>query len=167
MRTGHPRKKKSEINTSDQWAFLRKNKEPWAQLYESAPMERIKLVKAGAPAILVTYLVDDMAITKELLYKTIGLPRATIDRKVRVGARLTPNESERIIGIAQLVGQVEQMIAESGDHNKFDAGKWVAAWLATPLPALGGRCPGTLMDTAEGRALVADLVSRMQSGAYS
>ena len=77
------------------------------------------------------------------------------------------DESDRILGIARLVAQVDAMMRESGKLEGFDAAKWVAAWLDRPQSALGGRRPAELMDTAEGRDLVTDLVARIQSGAYS
>ena len=42
-----------------------------------------------------------------------------------------------------------------------------SSWLQRPHSALGGQPPGELMDTADGRALVAGLVAQMQSGAYA
>jgi uncharacterized protein (DUF2384 family) len=81
-------------------------------------------------------------------------------------ARFEDNRS-RLLGIARLVGQVHQMVVESGDPEGFDAAAWVAQWLETPLPALDGEKPATFMDTADGQALVATLVARMQTGAYS
>lgn len=142
-------------------------RKPLAKLYSAEPIVRIEMVKEGAPAKLVTLLVADMAITKDRLYRIAGVARATMDRKVRAGIRLNQDESERMIGIARLVGQAEQIVSESGDPKRFDAGKWVAAWLDRPFPALGGRRPATLMDTAEGRDLVSDLLAQMQSGAYA
>ncbi|MCV2357037.1 MbcA/ParS/Xre antitoxin family protein [Paucibacter sp. B2R-40] len=77
------------------------------------------------------------------------------------------NDSVRLVGKARLVGQVQQMVAESGDQEGFDAAAWVEQWLESPLPALGGRKPATFMDTTDGQALVATLLARMQTGAYS
>lgn len=149
------------------WAALMSGHTLLAKLYSFEPMERIEMVKEGAPAELVTFLVDDMAITKDRLYRIAGVARATMDRKVRAGVRLNQDETERMIGIARLVGQAEQLVSESGDLKSFDAGKWVADWLDRPLPALGGMRPATLMDTAEGRELVSNLLAQMQSGAYA
>lgn len=84
--------------------------------------------------------------------------------------RLAPEAAERTLGFARLVGQVEQIVCESGDPDAapdFDAAGWVADFLARPHPALGGRRPGDLMDTADGRGVVGDLVAQMQSGAYA
>ncbi|MGI9090017.1 MAG: antitoxin Xre-like helix-turn-helix domain-containing protein [Gemmatimonadaceae bacterium] len=149
------------------WEVLLNHADPLAELYADGPMERIQLVKEGAPAELVTVIADSMGMPKEQLYKTVGVKRATVDRKLRNHTRLSANESERFVGIAQLVGQVELIVRESGATDGFNAARWVAGWLKRPLPALGGEPPATFMDTAEGRGLVADLVAQMQTGAYA
>ena len=69
--------------------------------------------------------------------------------------------------MASLIAQVQTMIEESGNPRGFDAAKWVARWTGRPLPALGGKKPVDLMGTPDGRALVHNIVARMQSGAYS
>jgi len=68
---------------------------------------------------------------------------------------------------ADLVHQVEKMIAESGEPEGFDAGQWLAAWMERSVPALGGKRPNEYMATAEGRALISQLLAMMQSGAYA
>ena len=44
---------------------------------------------------------------------------------------------------------------------------WLSGWLRTPVPALGGTRPIDLIDTMEGQALVSQVLTRMQSGAYA
>lgn len=136
-------------------------------LYAMSPMLRVDMVKQGVPPEALSVLARDMGISKEHLYATLGVPRATMERKLRQRRLLSPDESERVVGIARLVGQVEQMVHDCGDFEDFDAARWVAAWLDRPLPALAGSRPGALMDTAEGREIVANLVAQMQSGAYA
>jgi putative toxin-antitoxin system antitoxin component (TIGR02293 family) len=140
---------------------------PLSSLYTRDAMERVRLVKAGVPAQLLVVLAQDMAISKEKLYATIGVARATADRKIRQQTLLSADESERALGIARLVGQVDQIVRESGTAEGFAPARWTAAWLDRPHPALGGARPATLMDTAEGRGIVSDLVAQMQSGAYA
>ena len=72
-----------------------------------------------------------------------------------------------MMAIAMLIGQAQIIVNESGDPTNFDAGKWIAAWLDIPNRALGGARPATFLDTAEGRELVSDLLTRMQTGGYS
>lgn len=140
---------------------------PFSSFVDRDAIDRVRAVKEGVPAELLVVIAREMAITKEKLYATIGLPRATADRKVRQQKRLSPEESERALGIASLVGQVERTVRDSGETDGFEAAKWVAGWLDRPHAALGGERPGTFMDTAEGRRIVSDLVAQMQSGAYA
>jgi putative toxin-antitoxin system antitoxin component (TIGR02293 family) len=135
--------------------------------YDASNVDRIGIVKAGLPARLLTTLADDMHVTRERLYRWLGIARATANRKVKADEVLSQDESERALGIARLVGLVEKIVAESGEPAGFDAARWTAAWLERPNNALGGKTPGDFMDTADGRALVAGLVAQMQSGAYA
>ena len=108
-----------------------------------------------------------MAMPKERLAAALGLARATVDRKARQNKALSADETSRLMGLARLVGQVQAMVAESGDTDGFNAAEWTARWLEQPLPALGGRRPAELMDTSEGQDIAAGLLARMQSGAYA
>lgn len=149
------------------WRDLLSRRVPLASLYLFDAIERVELVKEGVPAGLLTLISEDMAIPRDKLYSTIGLARATVNRKLRHRRALSQDESERVLGIARLVGQVDAIVRESGNPQDFNAAKWVAAWLDRPHPALGGKRPAELMDTADGRSIVSDLVARMQSGAYA
>jgi uncharacterized protein (DUF2384 family) len=66
-----------------------------------------------------------------------------------------------------LVGQLEMIVAESGNPEGFDASEWISNWLSEPLPALGGEKPINFLDTMEGQDLVSDALARIQSGAYA
>ncbi|MFT4099659.1 MAG: DUF2384 domain-containing protein [Burkholderiaceae bacterium] len=134
---------------------------------QSSPLDRIKLVKAGLPAGVVVTLATSMGVPRDQLLRWIGIPRATANRKIKAGERLNQDESERVLGLIKLIGQVERIVAESGDPTGFLSARWTAQWLALPLPALGGRLPGDFMDTFEGRSLVSGLMAQIQSGAYA
>ena len=139
----------------------------YATLYALGQMERIEAVRQGVPAQVLATLADNMRVTRDQVFAWAGIPRATANRKLRASAPLSQDESERVLGIARLVGLVEQVVAESGTPEDFDAATWTAAWLAQPVAALGGKRPGEFIDTADGRDLVAGLIAQMQSGAYA
>ncbi len=134
----------------------------FATLFRADAMERIAAIKGGVTPDTVDQLAAALGQPKERLLATLGLPRATIDRKLREGKPLSPDEGSRVLGLARLVGQVEQMVTESGEPAGFDAARWLAQWLDAPLPALAGRKPAEFLDTADGQALVASLVARLQ-----
>jgi len=108
-----------------------------------------------------------MHIPKERLYAFLRLPRSTLDRKIRNHETLPPEYTERVLGLERLVGQVEEMVAQSGNPAGFDAHRWVGEWLDRPLPALGGAKPADFMDTMEGQRLITQLLAQSQSGAYA
>jgi putative toxin-antitoxin system antitoxin component (TIGR02293 family) len=139
----------------------------FVQLFNAEPLERIAFIKQGVPATWPELMARRMSIDKGTLLKTLGLPRATIDRKASANRPLSADEGARVVGMARLVGQVQAMVDESGQPQGFDAGKWLAQWLERELPAFGGRRPADLMDTAEGQAMVSQWLARIASGAYA
>jgi len=140
-------------------------------LYRAEPMERVRLVKTGMPAATVEDLSGRMRMSRERLLGALGLARATIDRKAREDKPLSADEGARVLGMARLIGQVQAMVDESGATSAsaadFDAAQWLGRWIDEPLPALGGQRPADFLDTAEGQGIVANLLARMQSGAYA
>lgn len=169
----HPAPRKTVVAKADTPAHIAPIKRASAvtmdfvTMFHTDPMERIQLIKKGVPAKTVDVMAKRMAMPKEKLVSTLGLARATVDRKARENKPLSNDESSRVIGMGRLVGQVQAMVEESGNPENFNAAAWVASWLDRPLPALGGQRPGEFMDTSDGQALVSDLIARMQSGAYA
>lgn len=136
-------------------------------IYEMQPLERASLVKAGAPSSLLSSLSLSMEVPKERLVKILGLSRSTVARKIAGKADFSMDESERVVGLVKLVGQVGKMVMESGDPEGFDAAKWFGHWIEQPESALAGKKPSDLMDSSDGREAVSRLLSQMQSGAYA
>ena len=128
--------------------------------------DKIRVIRSGVPARRVGELSSAMDMPKEALMDSLGLSRATINRKVQREQALSPEESERVMGMQALIGQVQAMI-DTESAPEFDAAKWLANWLAAPLPALGGETPGSFMDTVEGQKYVGNLLEMAQSGAYA
>ena len=111
-------------------------------LYRVDPQVRIAAIRQGIPATLVGALSSTMGMSKELLLGSLGLSRATIGRKEKHETTLSKDESERVLGVACLIGKVQTMVEESGEVAGFDAARWVGDWLAKPLPALGAGAVG-------------------------
>lgn len=136
-------------------------------VYRLGPLARIEIIKKGVPAGEVAKIARTIGRPKERLFRVLGLPRATVDRRARSRQRLSVEQGERVLGFSKLVGQVQVMVEQSGDPTGFDAARWVADWLDRPAPALGGRCPAEYLDTVEGQELVSSLIAKTQSGAYA
>jgi putative toxin-antitoxin system antitoxin component (TIGR02293 family) len=136
-------------------------------LYRASPLERIIMIKRGIRASEAKRIIAELAIGQGAALKALKLSPATVNKKAKQGQTLSPGESERVIGIAKLVGQLEAAIQESGDAEGFDAAAWMSRWLKEPLPAFGSTRPIDLMDTMEGQALVSTALAQMESGAYA
>jgi putative toxin-antitoxin system antitoxin component (TIGR02293 family) len=146
---------------------LREVVEECSRSFHAASKERIEEIRRGVPAKRVGELSQVMDISKESLIGFLGLSRATLNRKVQNNQPLSPDESERVVGIQALIGQVQAMVTQSGATRNFDAAKWVSRWLNEPLPALGGERPAAYMDTVEGQKLIGNLLAMVQSGTYA
>ncbi|GAB3538495.1 hypothetical protein GCM10027343_04360 [Noviherbaspirillum agri] len=136
-------------------------------LYTSTPDVRVQIIKRGVNAAEVRDLVRKMDVSQDKIYRFLRLSPATVNRKVQAKGRLSTDDSERVVGMSQLIGQVETMVAQSGNPEGFDAAKWVAQWLESPLPALNGQRPAEYLDTIEGQRMISNLLAMMQSGAYA
>ena len=139
----------------------------YLDVYRASPLDRIRMIRQGIPAAMAKRLFADLPIGQGFGLKALNLSTATVNKKVKQGDTLSPEESERVVGFARLVGQVEAMLQDSGAPEGFDARAWLARWLTEPLPAFGGTPPAELMDTMEGQGLVSAALARVQSGAYA
>jgi putative toxin-antitoxin system antitoxin component (TIGR02293 family) len=136
-------------------------------VYRATPGERVNMIKGGVRAIEAKRIIADLAIAQGEGFGALKLSQATVNRKAAQDKTLSPDESERVIGMAKLIGQLQAMIEESGNPEGFDAPAWISRWLREPLPAFGGVRPVDLMDTMEGQAMVATALAQSQSGAYA
>lgn len=106
--------------------------------------------------------------SNEYVFRIIGIPSATAKRKLKNAERMSPEQSERLLGLERLIGQVETMLDDSGTPGEaFDAPSWLADWLDRPCPALGNRRPAEYMGTRMGQEVIEGLLAQMQSGAYA
>lgn len=119
------------------------------------------------PAKLVRNLAVDLHVDIEFVIDTLGLSRRIIFRKIEERKNLDPGQAERVIGMQRLIGQVQAMIAESGDGEEFDAGRWLGEWIDQPLPALGGRRPAEYLGDGAGREWVSQLLRQIHAGAFA
>lgn len=144
-----------------------KRRLPYQEIFHSSLGTRAVIVKVGVNPNVVRHLARDLHYDQGALVSLLGVARATYNRKVKTRKPLDLASSERVIGVMRLVGQVKQMVEESGNATDFDASAWVGNWLEQPLTALGGKPPRDYMDSAPGQELVSQLLAQAQSGAYA
>lgn len=136
-------------------------------VFRATPMQRVQLLKSGLSVRDAVSIIGDLRISENQTFKAINVSRAAVNRKVRRGEALAVPEAERVLGVAKLVGQVQQMVEESGNPEGFSASRWISGWLVEPMPALGGERPIELLDTMEGQEVVAGLLRQIQGGVYA
>lgn len=110
-------------------------------LNQASQGERVRFIRNGVVASHILDLVEAMHVSRERLLSMLGMPDALIGRRVRQGVMLSREQSERVLGLLRLIGQVAIMVDNSGDPKEFDAARWLGRWLERPIPALGGARP--------------------------
>ncbi len=139
-------------------------------LYLSSSEDRIKIIRAGVGATETKAFAVDLGIPQDRFFRMFGIAEAAVTRKASKQQALSIEDSEKIVGMAKLLGQVQTILEQSGDPERmqdFDAPKWLAKWIEEPIPALDGKRPADYMDTIEGQDMVSRLLSMMQAGAYA
>ena len=128
--------------------------------------ERVALIRRGVPARWLLDTEAAMGFTRRALCDLLGIKVSTANRKLHNNALLSHDESERLMGLHRLLGELQALLRDCGDGTPFDAAAWLASWLQRPNQALGGETPAAFMDTAEGREQVGRLIGAQRSGAY-
>lgn len=139
----------------------------WQDIYLASIGDQVRIIEFGIGVPVLGILAEEMEVSGVRLLEILGLPRSTVTRKAKAKMPLGTPESERILGMMRLIGQVEQMVSESGDPDGFEASRWIANWLERPLPALGGKAPASYMSTNTGQRLISTLLSQAQSGTFA
>ena len=112
------------------------NPTSYREVFNATPYERVQLIRAGLTARDAMRILSDLMANSNALFVAVGVSKAAIARRAAQGRHLPSGQSERIIGLAKLVGQVEDLM---GDVDDFSASAWLGDWLIHPLPALGGQ----------------------------
>jgi putative toxin-antitoxin system antitoxin component (TIGR02293 family) len=138
----------------------------FGEVYRAGALERVELIKAGVAPAAVDDIAQAMGAPQETVIRNLGIPKSTWARKRAQHAPLESHASEKVVGLAALIGQVETLAEEQGAPAGFDAAKWFRDWMRQPVPALGGRRPVELLDTREGQRIVSELLDAIRAGAY-
>ncbi len=156
------------IKSSD--SFYQEHRRHFLDFQEvfAAPMHSVvEAVKTGVSPKMLSVLSSEMGIPMVGMAERLGLASSTVRSKSARSKLLSIDDSEKVIGMSRLIGQVQAMVNEAGNPEGFDAAAWLANWMEQGLPALGGRKPSEYMDTAVGQALVSQLLDQIRSGAYA
>lgn len=149
----------SPKTTGGQWRYI--------DLFKADPTSRIAELKSGVMPQRLIEIAKSMGYSTTEMLKMLRVAKSSFNRNLTKDHPLKLDEGERVLGFAKIVGQVENMVAISGDPMGFDASHWVASWIERPIPALGNRRPKEFLDTSEGQKLVSEVLAKIGSGAYA
>ena len=110
---------------------------------------------------------DDMGLNEKQIQALLRLRIPSSKWKAATRQVLHNQDASSVVGLLKLIGQVEVMVEESGISRDFVAARWLARWMDTPNPALGGKLPSHFMYLHEGQQLLSGLLAQTQSGAYA
>ncbi|HXT78183.1 MAG TPA: antitoxin Xre/MbcA/ParS toxin-binding domain-containing protein [Acetobacteraceae bacterium] len=152
---------------SRSFGWFKPTEEAFVTLYKAPVLTQVEWVKSGVGARDAKGILGRLRVPQGEALTALQIPVATVNRKAKTNAPLSPAEGERVLGVGRLLGQLQTMVRESGNLEGFDASAWLSTWMSAPVPALGGARPLDLMDTMTGQALVSQMLAQMQSGAYA
>jgi putative toxin-antitoxin system antitoxin component (TIGR02293 family) len=134
----------------------------------ATPYQIVETERHGVAGPFVKDLSKRLNIPASQMFRILGLPKATAEKKAASGESITGSAGQAAIGVVKLLGLAQDIVADSNaeEAKGFDAGRWLGTWLERPQPALGGRRPSELLDTPTGLEVVTRLLGSLRSGAY-
>jgi putative toxin-antitoxin system antitoxin component (TIGR02293 family) len=117
------------------------------------------LVAKGIPADSIRRIAVLLGFSSALrLAPLIGIGAKTIERRLKGGTRLKPDESERVARILRLISRaVEVFQSESAARR----------WLERPLSVFGGLTPLKMGSSEPGARAVEQVLGKIEHGVFS
>lgn len=125
------------------------------ELAEQPAADVVRTIRRGIPARSFAEVASKVRLSKQDLARKLGLAQRTITRKQGAGARLTSEETEKVMRVVRVQHLARKLFTDD------DA---VAEWLRTPAPALEGIAPIDLLDTDLGAREVESLIQGIAHG---
>jgi putative toxin-antitoxin system antitoxin component (TIGR02293 family) len=118
------------------------------------PLEQAGTVAKGLPIKAVRDLVRDPAITIADVARVVG-PRRTIDRRLKEGKALTPEESDRFARFVRVLSLAAEVLGSRAEAMD---------WLTVPKSRFEGARPIELLKTDAGTRLVEEALLQARHG---
>jgi putative toxin-antitoxin system antitoxin component (TIGR02293 family) len=114
----------------------------------------VAAVRAGLPITALDHLQSHLGVSDARLALLLGVSPRTLRRR-RTAGTLTPHESDRLVGLAEVVAFARQA---------FDSAESAREWLCAPHALLGGASPLDRMDTRVGMNEVKTVLAHIEHG---
>jgi putative toxin-antitoxin system antitoxin component (TIGR02293 family) len=112
-----------------------------------------EMVRVGFKIEVVDNLRESGRLTRKELEVVIA-PARTLAHRRKKGGRLSQEQSERALRVAEAIARAEETFGRENAHK----------WLRRPSSALDGLTPLSLLDTQPGTEAVLALLSRIEHG---
>ncbi|MGH9577277.1 MAG: antitoxin Xre/MbcA/ParS toxin-binding domain-containing protein [Terriglobales bacterium] len=134
----------------------------------ATPMQLVQMERMGVVGSLIKDLARRMEIPSTRIFRILGVPKATAEKKAAAKEIVSGRSGQAAIGMVRLLGMAQEIVRDSTakEAQGFDAAKWLGRWIERPQPSLGGRRPAELLDTPTGAEVVARLLGSIRSGAF-
>lgn len=117
-----------------------------------------EVIRAGLPPDTVRALADRYRVSLETMGRLVGIPKATLTRKLRTKRRLEATEADRVYRLARIYAHAS---------DAFDDEDLARAWFCQPNRALRGAKPIELLDTEIGVARIERLLEQIEHGVFT
>lgn len=140
-------KKKARVK-AEKWDFY--------ELMKADEPLRMRVVHDGLTTAIMEQAAQALFVSKAEFLTALRLPVSTMTRRLKTGARLSPDESDKVDRVAQAFRRAIEL---------FGNEETARAWMTTKLLALGDRTPLELLDSSAGYEIVLNTIGRIAYGA--
>jgi hypothetical protein len=84
------------------------------------PLVHVQVIRRGVCAVGGKDIVRMMAALRDKVFNILKLSITSVNRKANPDQKLPPEDGERIVGVANLIGQVQTMVEQSGATAGFE-----------------------------------------------
>lgn len=119
---------------------------------------RVVVVHDGLTTAIMEQAAQALSISKTEFLTALRLPVSTMTRRLKTGARLSPDESDKVDRVAQAFKRAIELFGNEETARE---------WMSTKLLGLGDRTPLELLDSSAGYEMVLNTIGRIAYGAVA
>lgn len=127
------------------------------RIAQESPFQRVARMRRGSTTRDLQSLAGCLGLDTKEIHRMLGIPRRRRGTDHAVGKHpvLSLGETERVVGLWQLIGQVQALATPSTPAHSSSVARGFGAWLASPAEILG-KPVSHFLDTFEGCGLILD-----------
>lgn len=118
----------------------------------------IDIVNEGLPIESIAYLQNNFGFTNKEMSQILAISESTYQRRIRAKSRLTQDETEKAISLAEVYEKGIEVF-----ENKDD----LEYWFNSPIPSLQNKKPIELLGSMIGRKQVLNVLNALLHGLFS